>query len=543
MASAAGKGVAVERVYLLSPLPFNGRIRDAVHGDIEYVRGAEDALLDSWPVQRLRYIYQLQLAHLVYPSATHTRFSHSLGVMHLAYKLMHRLVSRVQELEAAGKAAGVERDVLRVFLSKPRELLEAARIVGLLHDIGHGPFSHAFDEYVLTRRSLLGYRVGNHELLGYIVYRETLRDTVASTARGMGLDWELVLELVDEAMKPPLQAREATDLTSGGFVAGLGSDDFYLPEPGGDAYKLVRMAVRDFLYPADIMDYLLRDSYFTQAPIGYIDVDRILGETYVVEHLGQLWPAISEKAVDNLVRLLNARKLMYKNVYLHPVNRAFEHTLGMIFSRCNALSTLIASTLEAMLRDGEVERYKGLTDYTVYGLLSYWLSTGRLNEECKDRDAVEAVKTLLEHRKPMWKRVRRVSIREDKGSHLPRGRNPETLAREFAEAAGLSVEDVLVDVSTITAYPSAATTVTQYVYIARTVGGQLASIEPKPLQSFLREHGVYGEVLVTFYVRREVYKRMAVEGRAGRLADAAGEVLESHVPREEIAWEGPPETS
>ncbi len=72
MTSAAREGVAVERVYLLSPLPFNGRIRDAVHGDIEYVRGAEDALLDSWPVQRLRYIYQLQLAHLVYPSATHT---------------------------------------------------------------------------------------------------------------------------------------------------------------------------------------------------------------------------------------------------------------------------------------------------------------------------------------------------------------------------------------------------------------------------------------------------------------------------------------
>jgi len=191
---AAGQEArAVERVYLLQPLPFNGRIRDAIHGDIEYVKGAEDLVFDSWPVQRLRYIYQLQLAYLVYPSATHTRFSHSLGVMHLAYCMMHRLVSQAQQLSLEGEAA-------KLFLSKPRELLEAARIAGLLHDIGHGPFSHTFDHYILSRRDVVGYRVGNHEILSYILYRHLLRDTVAKAAAAIGLDVETVLSLVDEAL-------------------------------------------------------------------------------------------------------------------------------------------------------------------------------------------------------------------------------------------------------------------------------------------------------------------------------------------------------
>jgi HD superfamily phosphohydrolase len=537
--SARGGLEAVERVYLLQPLPFTGRIRDAIHGDIEYVKGAEDMVFDSWPVQRLRYIYQLQLAHLVYPSATHTRFSHSLGVMHLAYRMMHRLVSQAQQL-------GLERGEWKLFLTKPRELLEAARMAGLLHDIGHGPFSHAFDRYILSS-GILGYRVGNHEILGYIIYRDLLRETIAKAAGRMGLDSETVVSLVDEALKPPRDNMRYTDLTNGKFSASLAEGDFYRPRQGMDGHKLVRMAVRDFLYPADIMDYLLRDSYFTQAPIGYIDVDRILGETYVVEFHGQLWPAISEKAVDNIVRLLNARKLMYKNVYLHPANKAFDHTLGIILSRCDSLKALIAETLDAMLRDGVLERYKGLTDYTVYGLLSYWLAANRLGEECRDELAVAAVRSLLEYRKPLWKRVRRLWVGEDKGVHLTKGgreRKEELLAREFAEYAGLDPDDVLVDIDVVTAYPPSAATITPYVFIARTVGGRLAAPEPKPLREFLAEHGVQSEIIVTFYVKRSIYEKLASDNEAiRRLSEAAGEALENYVPGGAYSGEGPVETS
>ncbi|MEM4101713.1 MAG: phosphohydrolase, partial [Desulfurococcaceae archaeon] len=67
-------------------MPYNGQIRDPIHGYIDYIKELEGAVMDSWVMQRLRYIYQLQAAHFVYPGATHTRFSHSLGVMHLSYK-------------------------------------------------------------------------------------------------------------------------------------------------------------------------------------------------------------------------------------------------------------------------------------------------------------------------------------------------------------------------------------------------------------------------------------------------------------------------
>ena len=93
------------------------RIRDPIHGNIP-VSDSEKRLIDTEVVQRLRRVRQVSLSSLVFPGATHTRFSHSLGVMHLAGELADSL--------------GISDSAYRT-----------VRIAGLLHDIGHGPFSHA----------------------------------------------------------------------------------------------------------------------------------------------------------------------------------------------------------------------------------------------------------------------------------------------------------------------------------------------------------------------------------------------------------------
>ena len=106
-------------------------IKDPVHGYIE-VTPTERAIIDTPQFQRLRRVKQLSAAHLTYPGAEHTRFQHSLGVMHLSGEIARRL----QDVELID-----QEDASKI------------RIAGLLHDIGHGPFSHLFEE-VLEKRDM-----------------------------------------------------------------------------------------------------------------------------------------------------------------------------------------------------------------------------------------------------------------------------------------------------------------------------------------------------------------------------------------------------
>jgi len=110
------------------PKNYWGEIKDPVHGYV-YITEEERALIDSYPVQRLHRLRQLAGAEYVYPGANHTRFEHSIGVMHLA--------SSVAENPNISQYIGEDE-------------AEMVRIAGLLHDVGHGPFSHVF-EYLLDK--------------------------------------------------------------------------------------------------------------------------------------------------------------------------------------------------------------------------------------------------------------------------------------------------------------------------------------------------------------------------------------------------------
>lgn len=104
------------------------RIRDQVHGFVE-LSGDELRIVDSFPFQRLRRIRQLALTHLVYPGAEHTRFCHSIGVMHLATRVFDCL-------------CGTSPDLKKLSAGEVSHLRQVLRLYALLHDLGHGPFSH-----------------------------------------------------------------------------------------------------------------------------------------------------------------------------------------------------------------------------------------------------------------------------------------------------------------------------------------------------------------------------------------------------------------
>ena len=224
-------------------------IRDPVHGYIELDRLAL-SLIDTPQMQRLRWIRQLGLANLVYPGANHTRFEHSLGAYHLARVLAGHLDLATEERLRLGAAA-------------------------LLHDLGHGPLSHA------TEAVLAPFLKREHERIVDILRRGELREALDSSG---------------------FRPAEIQDLISG---RGLG--------------RIVSGEI-----DVDRMDYLSRDSHYTGVAYGVVDWLRLMDK--IILHQGQL--AVDAGGVSAATSLLISRLLMQPSVYFHHVCRIGESMIA-----------------------------------------------------------------------------------------------------------------------------------------------------------------------------------------------------------------------
>ncbi|HUP89399.1 MAG TPA: HD domain-containing protein, partial [Longimicrobiales bacterium] len=219
-------------------------------------------MVDSRSFQRLRYIRQLGLAHLVYPGASHTRFDHALGVHHLAKRAIDLLRSH------------------RSFSSIDADDVRVIPYAALLHDIGHYPFSHALEELEQERVP------EDHEaLVGHFLSDDDVRSSLADVSTNAIKQIE---QLVRAQSKNPLQ----------GLVSGS--------------------------LDLDKIDYLKRDAYFCGVPYGEVDVDRLLHSLTIVEDPtnGKLEIGVHEKGVASLESLLFAKYQMFRNVYWHHAVRA-----------------------------------------------------------------------------------------------------------------------------------------------------------------------------------------------------------------------------
>jgi putative nucleotidyltransferase with HDIG domain len=245
------------------------RIRDPIHRFIE-LEAAERRAIDACCFQRLRGIKQLAMTHLVYPGTEHTRFEHSLGVCALASRL--------------AKEIGLDGDQVRV-----------VRAAALLHDVGHGPFSHV-SENVLDDRSHLS---GVHEAISVTLIRS---------------DKELRAALGEKLCDAAAQ----------------------LLEEGG---RGVRSAMSDIVSgptDADKLDYLRRDSYYAGVSYGEYDLDRLLDTVTIIEVGAQeTYLGFEQEGVWAVEGLLLARHHMHRQVYGHKtrvatdimIERAIEYGL------------------------------------------------------------------------------------------------------------------------------------------------------------------------------------------------------------------------
>ena len=264
-------------------------IIDPIH-DFVRAYGVEIKIIDNPIFQRLRRIRQLSGAHLTYPGAQHTRFEHSLGVMHIASQ--------------AGLALQ-EKGFLKL------DKIEILRLSGLLHDIGHGPFSHLFEEIIKQKKF-------SHEDFG--------KNLILKTEIG-------------------------DILTKNGYDKNLISKVAF----GDSKYQYLNEIVSGYL-SADMMDYLLRDGYFTGAEHAKIDHKRLTQSLDV--HKKKL--ALEKSALYSFESMMHSRYQMFKAVYFHKTVRSAEVML---------LEALRLSDYEFGFTTFNINEFVNLTDENVLSMI------------------------------------------------------------------------------------------------------------------------------------------------------------------------------
>lgn len=282
-------------------MPFRKIINDPVYGFITI----DDELIfqiiaHPW-YQRLRRIHQMAMAHLVYPGAVHTRLHHSLGAYHLMSNAIAELKSKGTEITYAEE--------------------QGAKIAILLHDIGHGPFSHALENVLIEGMQ--------HEAISLLLMKELNRQ----------LDGKLQLAI--DIFTNIYPKKYLSQLISGQL-------------------------------DVDRMDYLSRDSFFSGVSEGVIGYDRII--KMLIVHNGELM--VEEKGIYSVEKFLVSRRLMYWQVYLHKTVLCAEQMLQRIIKRAKYIKATTSSVLNKFINEPintvTLEEFCGLDDYDVLTVIKEW---------------------------------------------------------------------------------------------------------------------------------------------------------------------------
>ena len=280
-------------------------INDAIHRTI-ILSQKEERVVDHPYVQRLRYVRQLGFVPYVYPSATHDRFSHSLGTMHIAGLLAHQMLNN------EGVSA-----IARILSPEQKEFLtRIVRLAGLLHDVGHAPFSHPAETAMPDVSSLALSRQ-------WLIYPDERR-------RATHEDYSVLLIAgMTEGKDAVLTAEEAEIISSLVHhkkikIPSSWKDHFSEDLHPESLHCFVRLLVSSNL-DADRMDYLLRDSHFTGVTYGHYDIPWLISNLGALERDGDYVMSIADSGVGAFEHYIFARYHMYIQVYMHKTVKCFEY--------------------------------------------------------------------------------------------------------------------------------------------------------------------------------------------------------------------------
>ena len=304
--------------------PIYGYIQFTVPVDGQSEERTEKDLIDTPWMQRLRRVHQLQSSFWVFPSGEHSRFQHSLGTMHMAGRFADRLYPSLKQ-------------VFRRQCPSQPYVKELLRLTGLLHDIGHGPFSHFYDQNFLEPL----YHT-THEGIGQLIVVQKLSDLIRRIRRSPDGPFE-----PDEVIEPEHIA-------------------YLMRKPEVEVERLpawlrTLQPVFSGIYTADNMDYIQRDAYMTGFSLDLVDIDRLLYYTFVIE--GGL--TLHKSGSSALRRFVNARFTMYADVYYHRTNRAMDLHMQEIFEETVRL-------LFPFDPRSALDRYLGVSDWALLEGVRQW---------------------------------------------------------------------------------------------------------------------------------------------------------------------------
>jgi HD superfamily phosphohydrolase len=345
-----------------------GEIKDPVLGFV-YITEEEKDLIDSFPVQRLHRLRQLAGAEFVYPGANHTRFEHSVGVMYLASQVAEN--PNISKLVTEDEA-------------------ESVRVAGLLHDVGHGPFSHVFEQ-------LLEKQLGktHEDITLWLIENSELKDILKKAG-----------------CKPEAVARLAVGR---------------LNRPGKAFLDQIISSAVD----VDKQDFIVRDTYHTGAEYGFIDVSRLIHTLDVLD--GDL--AVDLGSLSALESLMIARIESFRSVYFHRVGRAAQIMLASAMEKADPELGLTSFK--------SPEEYLAMDDYSVWTMLKTCKKSSGIMRNLEKRKMLKCA-----YERTFYEKDAVVS------NIFSREANRVQLQGEIALEAKVPVETVVIDVPTVPSVPN-----------------------------------------------------------------------------------------
>jgi HD superfamily phosphohydrolase len=311
-------------------------IKDPIHGSID-VSPTEVAVLESLEFQRLRMIKQLGFAEYSFPGATHNRYLHSVGVMHLAGRAF----------DSVFKAFEFSSEATRT------RLRQAVRLGALLHDIGHGPLSHTTEEVMPSVESLAIHAYQHRypqaaALMGRFKKRATHEDYTIKFITDSNLSPIIQQSFPDLV---PLHVACLIDLTL------QSSDDFFI-DHGVDLRPVLSQIVSSEM-DVDRMDYLERDAYFCGTNYGRVELGWLLSHLTCHEVEGRMHLALNRRALYTFDDFLISRHHMYLMVYFHHKSIIYEEMLHRYLASPDCRYHL-PSTLDEYLKCTDFSLYEHL---------------------------------------------------------------------------------------------------------------------------------------------------------------------------------------